>query len=38
MVLKKKVLAMSYEYITEYSYGIAESFNLIAPRLFGGAN
>lgn len=29
---------MSYEYITEYSYGIAESFNLIAPRLFGGGN
>ena len=25
-------------YITEYSYGIAESLNLIAPRLFGGAN
>lgn len=30
--------AMKYEYITEYSYGIAESFNLIAPRLFGGSN
>ncbi|MDI1303677.1 MAG: YfhO family protein [bacterium] len=30
--------AMSKEYITEYSYGIAESFNLIAPRLFGGGN
>ncbi|MFE3866716.1 YfhO family protein [Flavobacterium sp. LS2P90] len=30
--------AMSREYITEYSYGIAESFNLIAPRLFGGGN
>lgn len=30
--------AMSYEYITEYSYGIAESLNLIAPRLFGGSN
>lgn len=29
---------MSYEYITEYSYGKAESFNLIAPRLFGGSN
>ncbi len=29
---------MSYEYITEYSYGIFESFNLIAPRLFGGGN
>ena len=30
--------AMTYDYITEYSYGIAESFNLIAPRLFGGSN
>ena len=30
--------ALSREYITEYSYGIAESFNLIAPRLFGGGN
>ncbi len=30
--------AMSYEYITEYSYGIAESLNLIAPGLFGGSN
>jgi Bacterial membrane protein YfhO len=30
--------AMSREYITEYSYGITESFNLIAPRLFGGSN
>jgi hypothetical protein len=30
--------ALSYDYITEYSYGIAESFNLIAPRLFGGSN
>lgn len=30
--------AMSYEYITDYSYGIAESLDLIAPRLFGGAS
>jgi len=30
--------AMSNEYITEYSYGIAESLDLIAPRLFGGSN
>lgn len=30
--------AMSYDYITEYSYGKAESLNLIAPRLFGGSN
>ena len=30
--------AMTYDYITEYSYGITESFNLIAPRIFGGSN
>lgn len=30
--------AMDYDYITEYSYGITESFNLIAPRLFGGGS
>ncbi len=30
--------AMKYDYITEYSYGIAESFNLISPRIFGGSN
>lgn len=30
--------ALSKSYITEYSYGIGESFNLIAPRLFGGSN
>lgn len=30
--------AMSYDYITQYSYGIAESLNLIAPKLFGGSN
>lgn len=35
---KESTNAMSYDYITEYSYGIAESFNLIAPRLFGGSN
>ena len=37
---KKKTenTALSRSYITEYSYGIAESFNLIAPRLFGGGN
>jgi hypothetical protein len=27
--------AMSYDYITQYSYGVAESLNLIAPKLFG---
>jgi len=30
--------SMTYDYITEYSYGIAESFNLISPRIFGGSN
>ncbi len=30
--------SMKYDYITEYSYGIAESLNLFAPRLFGGSN
>jgi hypothetical protein len=30
--------AMTRDYITEYSYGVTESFNLIAPRLFGGSN
>ena len=30
--------AMDYGYITEYSYGKAESFNLIVPRLFGGGS
>lgn len=30
--------SMDYDYITEYSYGVAESLNLIAPRLFGGGN
>lgn len=30
--------AMSHEYITEYSYGLFESFNLLAPRLIGGGN
>jgi hypothetical protein len=29
---------LDYNYITEYSYGLAESFNLISPRLFGGSN
>jgi len=30
--------SMDYEYITEYSYGVSESLNLVAPRLFGGSN
>lgn len=27
---------LSYEYITEYSYGLIESFNLFIPRFMGG--
>ena len=30
--------SLTKDYITEYSYGVLESFNLIAPRLFGGSN
>jgi hypothetical protein len=30
--------SMSTDYITEYSYGITESLDLIVPRLFGGSN
>ena len=29
---------LDYEYITQYSYGIFESLNLIAPRVQGGAS
>lgn len=35
---KTENLSLNRDYITEYSYGVAESFNLIAPRLFGGGN
>lgn len=28
--------AMDYDYITEYSYGIDESLDLLVPRMFGG--
>lgn len=35
---KKSASGLSREYITEYSYGITESFNLFVPRLFGGSN
>ncbi|MDQ5928591.1 MAG: hypothetical protein QG594_365 [Bacteroidota bacterium] len=30
--------ALTKDYITEYSYGVAESLNLVIPRLFGGSN
>ncbi|WP_347343938.1 YfhO family protein [Maribacter aestuarii] len=29
---------LSKEYITQWSYGVTESFNLFVPRLFGGAS
>lgn len=29
---------LDYEYITEYSYGILESFNLFIPRFMGGSS
>jgi len=30
--------ALEYDYITEYSYGIAETLNLFIPRFMGGSN
>ncbi|MGC1473061.1 MAG: YfhO family protein [Psychroserpens sp.] len=35
---KEASTGLSKEYITEYSYGIAESLNLFVPRLYGGGN
>ena len=35
---KTETSTLDRSYITEYSYGVAESLNLIAPRLFGGGN
>jgi hypothetical protein len=35
---KEKSGGLDKEYITQYSYGIAESMNLFVPRLFGGSN
>ena len=29
---------LTYDYITEYSYGIVESFNLFIPRFMGGSS
>ncbi|WP_300568267.1 YfhO family protein [Flavobacterium sp.] len=34
----EEATSMTYDYITEYSYGLAESFDLISPRIFGGSN
>uniref|UniRef100_UPI0035619105 YfhO family protein n=1 Tax=Muriicola sp. TaxID=2020856 RepID=UPI0035619105 len=35
---KEATTGLSRDYITEYSYGLAESLNLFVPRLFGGSN
>jgi len=35
---KESSSGLSYEYITEYSYGILESFNLLIPNLKGGSS
>ena len=34
--LKESMNGLDNDYITEYSYGILESFNLIFPRFMGG--
>ncbi|MGI9551201.1 MAG: YfhO family protein, partial [Aurantibacter sp.] len=35
---KERTDGLSKEYITQWSYGIAESLNLFVPRLFGGSS
>lgn len=35
---KDVTTGLSREYITEYSYGIAETFNLLIPRFYGGGS
>lgn len=35
---KKTIEGLDYEYITEYSYGKLESFNLLIPRFMGGGS
>jgi len=35
---KEQTTGLDYDYITEYSYGIFESLNLIVPRIQGGGS
>ena len=35
---KESTKGLSKDYITQYSYGITESLNLMVPRLYGGAS
>lgn len=35
---KESTSGLNKDYITEYSYGLAESLNLLVPGLFGGSN
>lgn len=35
---KEKSTGLDYDYITQYSYGIFESLNIIIPRIQGGAS
>ncbi len=35
---EKPSAGLTYDYITEYSYGILESFNLFIPRFMGGSS
>ena len=36
--LKEATTGLSKDYITEYSYGVAETFNLFIPRFMGGTS
>tara|TARA_B100001173_G_C16030675_1_gene566681 strand:- start:4380 stop:6809 length:2430 start_codon:yes stop_codon:yes gene_type:complete len=36
--IKQKTGGLSSDYITQFSYGVFESFNLLAPRIQGGAS
>lgn len=35
---KERTSGLNYDYITQYSYGVFESLNLVAPRIQGGAS